>query len=1285
MKEGVHVPSRMSAYFIGLVLALLAPSAGTGSTSIALSDGERAWLTSHSAIVVGEYRSSHGSLDGDWSAGMARDYLREAANLLGAELRVQVYDDRNALLEAACLDDIDLVMNVPMTVEQTRCLSLSRPYLSVPSVVVGRIDNQGILLETGLSHARIAVESDSQILDSLRERYPKAMFTSVAAPSDAMRKVISGDADAYVGSLYPVAAFLDANPKSPIGIVRKNNLPTTTLHFAVPNVDAALASALDKAIEAVPETRRKEIQDRWLVSPTAWSAHGTFQLRAGERAWLAELPELRLGFLSAASPVSFKGQDGQPSGIIEDYLRPLEAVGVRFDPAPDPTWSGVQDLIRRDAIDAYIGPISGVAAAYPTWVVSKPFARIPYVIVMPMGSESVLGTKDLDGMRVLAVGDVPQIRASLAAEAPTARLIDATSARGALAALDAGEADAYIANLAVVDPLIRENYPGRLRIAAPTNLHDSLGLAASPRHSMLITLFDRIVEATSDSEHQRIRDRWLATNYQHGLSLATVLKWVLPVLLALLAVVIVYAASYWRLRREVRRRGVVERRLSEVTQSMPAVVYRAERRPDGSLHFPYIAGDMPSLFGISAEEAMDSPDRFFDRVHEDDIPRLDEAAEQADNAPEVLELDFRARSTEGWRWIHSRSRLHRSNDGTLGWSGYWIDVTDSYAQAEELAKAKDASERAAAAKAEFLATMSHEIRTPMSGILGMLERLGHTSLSANQRRVLNTVEDSAEVLRQIIDDTLDFSKMEAGALSLERAPIDPRVLADNTLLMVAGQAHAKGLLLRSAVGADVAAQLSGDPVRLRQILFNLLSNAVKFTDAGTVSLRIEVAEEGGAEQRIAFSVADTGIGISEEQRDRLFEPFMQADASTHRSHGGTGLGLSICSRLVGLMGGTINLESEAGVGTVAKVVIELPVLRRKPEPVDRSGVTIKLHDLELADALDNWLDGLAIADTAQSIRFVDKIDEVEPDSALRRVLVTDEPVDFANAEATSNSVLSSNPFLGCEIARVCGTTERGESLAPPAGIQAGDEPAPRARILVAEDHPTNQDLIRWRLSQLGYECVIVEDGRDALRAMLTQRFDALLTDCQMPNMDGYDLAASIRNSANPSICRIPIIALTARVLDDELARCRDVGMNEILTKPVKLEKLREVLARLIGKGQSGPEPVSSSPIVDLDALAENFASRDVAKRMLASVVTSSRDDLRMLDRALQAADTKDALRVLHRMAGALRVVGAESLAQEALALLDAISLGGLTTAAAGASAMFSRNVTAYIKAAADQC
>jgi signal transduction histidine kinase/PleD family two-component response regulator len=535
--------------------------------------------------------------------------------------------------------------------------------------------------------------------------------------------------------------------------------------------------------------------------------------------------------------------------------------------------------------------------------------------------------------------------------------------------------------------------------------------------------------------------------------------------------------------------------------------------------------------------------------------------------------------------------------------------------ANEMATVAQAANQA---KSEFLANMSHEIRTPMNGVIGMAELLLDGPLNTQQRDCAKTIRDSARALLTVINDILDFSKIEAGKLEMEVSPVDVRDLAEDVARLIAAQAHAKGLEVTAHIDPAVPDLVKGDPGRLRQVLVNLCGNAVKFTHEGEVALDVKVAANDAGSTTLRFEVRDTGIGIPANRLDNLFKPFSQVDTSTTRRFGGTGLGLSIVRRLAEIMGGEAGVDSREGLGSTFWFTARLATVGATTEATaPRSRMPGALRGRRVLAVDDNatnrkvlkmqlqrcGIEGVCVGSAGMALTAMTEagqagrpfevalIDHQMPDcdgaelgrrinadphlNSTRLVLLTS---SGQHGEEQHFAALGFAGFLLKPVAQrdlvdclqlVLSVSAEDWHMRTQSivnrhhiGVQRGRE---KRRILLAEDNVVNEKVACRTLEKLGYRVDAVRNGREAVTAWETGRYDLILMDCQMPELDGYEATREIRSRESGGQ-HIPIVALTAHAMKDDDLKCKTAGMDDYITKPIDRELLDSCLERYLREG-----------------------------------------------------------------------------------------------------------------------
>ncbi len=721
-----------------------------------------------------------------------------------------------------------------------------------------------------------------------------------------------------------------------------------------------------------------------------------------------------------------------------------------------------------------------------------------------------------------------------------------------------------------------------------------------------------------------------------------------------------------------------------------------------------------SFYGLQPHEAPTTYEGFLALVHPEDREPVRLAVTRSAEEASQLDIEFRVVWSDGSvHYLMARARFYRDGKGQpermIGVS--W-DVTDLKRGEEDLRMAKEVAEAASRAKGEFLAVMSHEIRTPMNGIIGMTELALDTELTPTQREYLGMVEESANGLLTLINDILDFSRIESGKIEIDDIEFSLNDCLENILKTFAVRAHQKGLELAWQVQPGAPDGLIGDPTRLRQILVNLVGNALKFTERGEVVVRVEEESRTPEDVRLHFRVTDTGIGIPLEQHGKVFEVFAQADSSTTRRFGGTGLGLAISARLVESMGGCIWVESTVGKGStfhftarfgLPKTPVEKPALDARPELKNLPVLIVDdnaTNRLILETTLKRWqmkptlaeggLEGLAAlakaADAGKPFPLV-LLDAQMPEmdgftlaeqiqqkpelagSTIMMLTSTGRPGDGCRCRALGISAYLMKPIRQLELLKAIlialgkGTREIGR----PRLITRHTlrEARRKVRVLLAEDNLINQRLVVRLLEKRGHTAEVAATGREVLETLKRSPdggFDLILMDVQMPEMDGLEATAAIREKEASTGAHLPIIAMTAHALKGDRERCLAAGMDGYLSKPIDPEDL---FAAVEGITPSFPqEEVGGVAVPPSDAVFDRTATLDRVGhdgKLLQEVVELFLDESAKQLARLREATTRHDRAALELSAHALKgSVGnfASKPAYAALERLETVSRSG---------------------------
>lgn len=654
------------------------------------------------------------------------------------------------------------------------------------------------------------------------------------------------------------------------------------------------------------------------------------------------------------------------------------------------------------------------------------------------------------------------------------------------------------------------------------------------------------------------------------------------------------------------------------------------------------------------------------------------------------------------------SPIRDDYDVVIGYSTIERDITESRRIQRELLEAKEAAEHANRVRGEFLANVSHELRTPMNAILGMTELALEDEISETVRDYLETSQSAARSLLVLLNDILDFSRLESGRFSIEPAPFDLREVLHLAVEPLAASAFEKGVELICDLHADVPASLVGDAMRLRQILTNLVSNAVKFTEQGEVVVEIKPLRRSARTVKLEFSVTDTGVGIASDDVERILEPFTQVDASSTRKHAGTGLGLAICNQLLMLMGGQLDISSEIGKGSKFSFVLSLPfqdASRRSsrgqfPELQGLKALVVDDNATNrriLLETLSHWAIQVdAAADAEEALGKISReighgtpyslivVDALMPDvdgytlsRQIREEYSSAPPVvlmassadrrEFRDREKSAQiSAFVQKPISQDELESALRSAMGASPILRPTSREPRKDSRPTRTfaVLLAEDTAANQKVVSAMLKKQGHEVVIATNGREAVDQFARRRFDVVLMDVQMPILDGFQATRAIREMELDLGRRTPIVAMTAHAMRGDREKCLSAGMDDYLSKPIDQLRLHEVIQR-VGDSESFSltDQLSDSNDGELASGAEKSSPIDyegVMKRLgndvelFRDIVEVYRQDRRELATQIQPAleerDAQAVRRIAHSLKGLAANFGATECVNAAHAL-----------------------------------
>ena len=919
-------------------LSLLSRSATSG-VEVALDNAQRSWLEHKRELRVGTSTTDYPPFDmtdsGQDYEGLTADYVGILAKTLDVSIKVERFASRDAAIKALEEGQIDLLGTSNGFEAANRNLLLSAPYAIDQPVLVTR-EGETRSLSQGLEGLRLSMVYHYLPLDEIKALYPKAIIQSYPSYQNALNAVAFDQADVFLGDTVSTHYMINKGYLKNIKMANFGRHEAQGFSFAVRHDNAQLLAIINATLKAVPDSEQERIAKRWSAGSDILLSDNKLQLTGREEQWLAQHPVVRVVVSETLAPLTFFDAHGNFRGITADLLEMIRLrTGLRFEIQRAHGLNTMIQRVKQGETDI-ISAISPTASRESTLQFTRPYLVNSFVLLTAKGRQAPASLEQLAGKK-LALSQGNPLTDYLRSQYPRITLVETESIYRATELLAEGEVQGAVNTLVIANYLLASQmFRDRLQISATLGTQPATFALATARDATeLHSILNKALLSIAPDELGIINSRW------RGYAPASDSYWrnyhrlIYQIIIGTSLLLLLSLAWNAYMRRQIRHRKMAERALSDQFEFMRAMV-------NGTPH-PIYVRDREGIL----KTCNDSYLQAFSARREDVIGKTvmqacgllsneceahdyqaDYLRVMAEGTPLVLDrpLNIGGKTFTIYHWILP---FRDSLGEVQGIIGGWIDISERRHLLDELRAAKELADDANRAKSTFLATMSHEIRTPMNAVIGLLElTLKRADQGHLDRPSIEVAYHSAKDLLELIGDILDIARIESGRLNLSPERVNLRNLAHSVIRVFDGLARQKNLTLSLQFHPrGDAPDVLIDPLRFKQILTNLVSNAIKFTRQGQVTLAINLLPASPPDHtELQLSVQDTGIGISDRDQARLFEPFAQAENSGQLALNGAGLGLLICRSLCEMMGGTLELSSQVNVGTLVEIKLRLPTL-----------------------------------------------------------------------------------------------------------------------------------------------------------------------------------------------------------------------------------------------------------------------------------------------------------------------------------------------------------------------
>ncbi len=907
------------------------------SSEIVLDDADWHWLRQKHRLVLGVSASRFPPYDILYSnqdyEGITADYLALAGKLLNIQVQAVSVPDRATGLAALASGEIDLLGTSNSFEDHNPAVILSKPYVRDRPALFRRQGDTRIFADD-LHGLKIAMPRDYLRLAELQARFPAAQIISMNSHMEAMAALAFGRTDLYLGDNLSAFDMINQSYFNEVRFERFLDLNVAGFSFAMNQDNARLHRIIDRVIDTLGEDRQQLIIKRWTGGDVAL-ANGKLTLTPQENRWITRHPVVRLVINDDLAPVAYYNTEGNFTGIVADLLVMISLrTGLQFEVQRQGSFSSIMTALKNKSADLTILTASPDREDFLRF--SRPFGTTAFALVNKEGAGAA--NTDLAGLqdKRLAMVEGHVLLKKIASEFPRIQIVTAPTTLDALSLVNDGKADAALLALTSARYYVARLYDQKLHVANIIDNGQATGNFAMRRSDTeLQSILDKALQSIPPDELNAISYRWRANASMSGQTWRDYRGVIATVVIGALLLLLMALGWIFHLRRQISKRLEAEQALSEqltfvqtLTDGMPHPVYVRDRNGRMlSCNDSYLQATgltRQQVIGKTVTQLLEDPGVSIPDLHDNYLEAMEQ--DQIINSSQSIELCGKT------LWIdHWVQPFHGPSGAVKGVICGWLDLTDHRRLVDELESAKDLADEASRTKTAFLASMSHEIRTPMNAVIGILELvLKRGERGQFDQASIEIAYSSAKSLLGLIGDILDIARIESGRLSLSPKRANLRELMESVVLVFEGLSLQKGLELKLDIDSSTNCDVLIDPLRFKQVLSNLLSNAIKFTDEGCVKvqLRGEIVET--ARLNLHLLIEDSGIGISTEDQQKLFQPFAQATHGVHKGQDGAGLGLLISRSLCELMGGRLTMTSTRGQGTQVQVELQLNIL----EPVE---------------------------------------------------------------------------------------------------------------------------------------------------------------------------------------------------------------------------------------------------------------------------------------------------------------------------------------------------------------